>query len=206
MKSLLKLKNRRQLLWAFIKTILMAVMLINLTACTENIRGASPEEIEKLIKQEVTPDKSGYVWTAPELQVQHYRMLFYGYNTVNYWLTATKSNLSTTNNTRFRLLIDANYGANPGRQRNYSLAKSGDGVIWPLTNINRETGRCQFFNTLNFACLFRERAEIELSEDILTANQHTGFVLTLESQDTEYEQIDLPAEYINALLRAVHGQ
>ncbi len=139
------------------------------------------------------------VWRAPELEVRHYRTLFYGYDTVYYRLAAQKS---PSGGLRYQLSIDAHYG---GDLRHYEAVKFADGSSRPLDRRQHDTERCQFFNSLVYACLFRDQVRLELSPAELEAAQGNGLRMTLSSAVQDYEAIELPANYIRGFLQAVQG-
>jgi hypothetical protein len=180
--------------------------LLNLTGCIENIRGASSTEIRQDIAVEVAPDNS-YTWKAPELLVRHFRVTYCGYDRVYYRLSAVKP-ADSAQELQFRLVIDANYGLNTAlkKMHDFNSVKFIDGSTLPITNVNHDVGRCQMFCEMYPACLYRDRADVELSLALLEASRHTGLVLTLASAEKDFEQLDLPAEYIDGFLQAVQNQ
>jgi hypothetical protein len=96
--------------------------------------------------------------------------------------------------------IDAHYG---GTLRHYDAIKFADGSSRPVGFHSHDTERCQFFNNMVYACLFRDRASLELSRSELEAARFKGLKLTLNSDKQGYESIDLPANYIQGFLQAV---
>jgi hypothetical protein len=205
MKYWLNFKHKQIGLSRNLKKLILWGVLLNLAACTENVREATSLEIAQQIDWKAAADNT-QTWTAPELQVRHFRLMFYGYDTVYYRLKALKST-GASDNTRYFLLIDANYGANPQlKQRNYSLAKLVDGTLLQMSNLDHDTGRCQYFSTMNFACLYRDRGEIELSRGMLEAGRHVGLELALGSADASYEHVDLPAAYVDGFIVKVAGK
>ena len=191
-----------QKLSLFLKRMVLISGLFYLSGCTENIREETSAQIQTLVTQTTNSDNS-LIWYAPELQHRQFRLAFYGYDTVAYKLKAIKDQKST----HFRLLLDVNYGANQGLKiRHYDQAKLEDGSTLITDNRRLETGRCQFFSTMTFSCLYRDRAEIELNSELLIASKQTGLRLTLGTADLNYEQIDLPANYVQGFLQALQIQ
>jgi hypothetical protein len=142
-------------------------------------------------------DGKNFLWHGPALRVSHYRTLFYGYDSVDYRLNASKSIASSL---KYEMSIDADYG---GDLRHYDAVKFADGSSRQTVNHRHETERCQFFNSLVYACLFHDRASLELSRSELEATQLKGLRLTLSSDKQDYESIDLPANYVQGFLQAV---
>jgi transcriptional antiterminator Rof (Rho-off) len=173
------------------------IAIVSLWGCAANPREASPGSIAQSVKESVTVVGQYSVWRSPALQVSHYRTLFYGYDSVYYWLVARKS---PKGGALYEMSIAADYG---GDLRHYDAVKFADGSIRPMVNQQHDTERCQFFNSLVYACLFHDRASLELSQSELEAARLQGLRLTLSSGKQEYEIIDLPANYIQGFLQAV---
>ncbi len=180
--------------------VFLSVTLI-LAGCAADLRQASSEKIEKMTRVK-TVDNLSRLWSAPELQVRHYRTQFYGYDTVQYRLAALKPD-SKTETTSYRLEIEANYGAT--YPRHYDSAKSANEVSYPLKNSSHEAMRCQLFGDMANACLYRDRANVEFSLAELEAGSQSGMKLILGSADKAYESIDLPAQYVAGFLQAVNN-
>ena len=161
----------------FFRLAVILVLMQVLAGCTENVRGASPQIIEKLVKTEADSISGKPVWFAPELQVRHFRTEFYGYNTVYYRLMALGTD--QPGKTSFRLIIDANYG---GAERRYELALI-DGASYPTDHLRHDTERCQLFNNMYSACLYRDRADVELDLAKLEAGRHSGLETDLDIKD-----------------------
>lgn len=170
-----------------------------LAGCTGYVRNESPGCIARSVKQGPTPDGKGTAWFGPEMEQRRYRTLFYGYDVVYYRLAAQKPPGSSAIPT-YRLLIDAHYG---GNLRHYDLAKFADGSSRATADRQHTAERCQFFNNLIYACLFRDRAGLSLSRSELEHARTGGLQLVLSSGTQDYERIDLPANYIQGFLQAV---
>ena len=173
------------------------IALFSLWGCAANPREALPGSIAESVKESVTVVGQYSVWRSPSLQVSHYRTLFYGYDSVYYWLVARKS---PKGGALYEMSIAADYG---GDLRHYDAVKFPDNSIRPMVDQQHDTERCQFFNSLVYACLFHDRASLELSQSELEAAQLKGLRLTLSSDKQDYESIDLPANYIQGLIQAV---
>lgn len=173
-------------------------MCFGLYGCATDARQASALQVEQLTSQETVAGER--VWSAPELQVRRFRIQFYGYDTVDYRLTAMQVD-PTHGAVAYRLSIDANYGSNS--PRGYQSAKTPDGVLTPLSQLRHEALRCQLFGNMSSACLYRDRAALELNAAALQAARRDGMALTLGASDKDYERIDLPADYVDGFLRAV---
>lgn len=187
---------------------LLLTALAGLSGCSTNVRNASPLEIKQLTTVE-TDDKLNHTWTGPDLQLGQYRSIFRGYNTVEYRLVATKPD-TEADGVAYKLEIDANYG---GEERHYNVVKTAKGKTYNTSHRVLTRDRCEFFNNedtdmdhIVFGCLFRETADAELDLADLEAARQFGLTLTLGSGDTDYEQIDLPSQYIDGFLRAVRNQ
>jgi len=171
--------------------------LFSLFGCAENPREALPGSITQSVKESVTVVGQDFAWRGPTMQVRHYRTLFYGYDSVYYWLVARKS---PKGGALYEMSIAADYG---GDLRHYDAVKSADGSIRPMVNQQHDTERCQFFNSMVYSCLYHDRASLELSESELVAARFKGLRLTLSSGKQDYETIDLPANNIQGFLQAV---
>lgn len=172
--------------------------IICLAGCATGASTLTAKEVENHIKVEIMAG-GNKVWIAPELQTRHFRTFFYGYDTVYYRLKANKSE-KLPNDPVYHLLIDANYG---GPERHYVLAKSVEGTSYVSNNLNHEILRCQIFGSMVSSCLYRDRTEVILEGALLETGRHKGLLLTLSSRFADYEQIELPAEYIDGFLQAV---
>jgi len=185
----------------FVYIVSLLIYLLVSGGCAENIRAASAFDIQKLTTQKTGVDSS-QIWSAPELEQRKFRLSFYGYDTVYYRLETLKNPL-VGDAGHYRLIIDANFGTVLGAKiRHYDQAKFADGSILTTEHRQLDTVRCQIFGTMTSACLYRDRAEIELNPAVLAAAQQTGLQLILGSAETDYEQIDLPANYIAGFLQA----
>ena len=180
-----------------VKLVICLIALFSLFGCAANLRQASPDAIAQTVKKSMMDAGNDIVWRAPELQISHYRTLFYGYDSVYYRLGARKS---PKGDILYQLSIDAQYG---GNLRHYDAIKFANGTSRPLVSQSHQTQRCQFFNNLVYACLFRDQASVELSCSELDAVQTKGLLLNLGSEKQEYETIDLPGNYIKGFLQAV---
>lgn len=173
------------------------IAIVCLLGCAANPREALPGSIAQSVKESVMVVGQDFVWRGPALQIRHYRTLFYGYDSVYYWLVARKS---PKGGALYEMSIAADYG---GDLRHYDAVKFADGSSRPTGSHRHDTERCQFFNSLVYACLFHDRASLELSRSELEAAQLKGLRLTLSSGKQDYESIDLPANYIQGFLQAV---
>lgn len=173
------------------------IALFSLFGCAPPLREASPESIGQAVKQSKTAAGNGFAWSGPELQVSHYRTLFYGYDKVYYRLLAKKP---PTGGVVYQLWIDAHYG---GDIRHYAAFKFANGSSRPAVGQRHDTERCQLFNNMVSACLFHDQASLELSPSDLDAARLDGLRLTLGSGSQDYETIDLPANYIQGFLAAI---
>ena len=54
-----------------------------------------------------------------------------------------------------------------------------------------------------FACLYRDRGQIELSRAMLETGRYVGLEFTLGSTDVSYEHVDLPANYVDGFIMKV---
>jgi len=145
----------------------------------------------------MTYDGKYFVLRGPALRLSHYRTLFYGYDSVDYWLNALKS---LAGSVEYEMSIDADYG---GDLRHYDAVKFADGSSRQTLNHRHDTERCQFFNSMVYSCLYHDRASLDLSPPELEAARLKGLRLTLSSGKQDYETIDLPANYIEGFLQAV---
>lgn len=173
------------------------IAVASLLGCAANLREALPGSIAQSVKESVTVVGQYSAWRSPSLQVSHYRTLFYGYDSVYYWLVARKS---PKGGALYEMSIAADYG---GDLRHYDAVKFADGSSRLTGSHRHDTERCQFFNSLVYACLFHDRASLELSQSELEAAQLKGLRLTLSSGKQDYKTIDLPANYTQGFLQAV---
>jgi len=173
------------------------IAVASLLGCAANLREALPGSIAQSVKESVTVVGQYSVWRSPSLQVSHYRTLFYGYDSVYYWLVARKS---PKGGALYEMSIAADYG---GDLRHYDAVKFADGSSCPTGSHRHDTERCQFFNSLVYACLFHDWASLNLSLPELEAARLKGLRFTLSSGKQDYETIDLPANYIQGFLQAV---
>ncbi|MFA5984346.1 MAG: hypothetical protein WC782_10050 [Methylococcaceae bacterium] len=134
---------------------------------------------------------------APELNISHYRTLFYGYDTIAYRLAAAEVPENKVPKD-LRLLVDARYGGNP---RHYALAKINDAPqTHKISLYQHETERCQIFNSLISSCLYRDRFSVVLTQKDLELARNAGLKLTLATANQPDEQLNLPASYVDGFL------
>lgn len=186
------------------KTARMMIILggaLLLPGCGANTRDAPSAAAGKPAGGEAVSPQTHLV-RGPELHMQKYRTLFYGYNTVSYHLEAIKPD-SPPGAASYRLVFDANYGAQ--KERHYDLAIMANGVSYPLVDSRRDTQRCQLFGDMVSACIFRQRSAVELDAATLEAARQSGLVVTLGSKDIAYESLELPGDYVTGFLRSVAG-
>jgi hypothetical protein len=175
------------------------ICLLLFSSCSTDVRHADSGEIQAMVSVEAFAASDFRVWTAPELQVSHFRVRFYGYDIVYYRLRAEQGDQQGAAPS-YHLLLDANYG---GETRHYEMAKTPAGATLFTEHRQHEFVRCQFFGDMVDACLYRDRADIALSRADLETARTQGLSLRLSSSSTEYEQIDLPANYVDGFLRAM---
>jgi hypothetical protein len=173
------------------------VVLIDLFGCTANPRSSSSGSIAQTVKESMAYDGKNFLWRGPALRVSHYRTLFYGYDSVDYWLNARKS---PSGSVKYEMSIDADYG---GDLRHYDAVKFGYGSSRQTLNHRHDTERCQFFNSLVYSCLYHDRASLEISKSELDDARLKGLQLTLSSGTQDYESIVLPANYIQGFIQAI---
>lgn len=174
--------------------VVFLAALLQIPGCSENVREQSADTITGHTVHVATPDKQGLAWFAPELHSSQYRTLFFGYDTLAYRLAAPEG---PGNN--FSLLIKANYG---GNIRHYGFAKATDGSSRIIKQQKHNAERCQLFNSLISSCLYEDWFSLALSRADLEPALKTGLRLQLMSQSQTYEDIDLPASYIQGFLKA----
>ena len=109
------------------------IAVASLLGCAANPREALPGSIAQSVKESVTVVGQYSVWRSPSLQVSHYRTLFYGYDSVYYWLVARKS---PKGGALYEMSIAADYGRD---LRHYGAVKSADGPIRPMVNQQHDT-------------------------------------------------------------------
>jgi len=175
------------------------IVFLGLVGCTGNIRKESSSSIAQSVTHTSMPGGEGLAWVGPELQVQHFRTLFYGHDTVYYRLAAREPS-TTPGIPVYHMLIDAHYG---GNLRHYDVVKFADGTLRPTADHQHGAERCQFFNNLVYACLFRDQVSLSLSRSELEDARANGLQFTLSSGTQDYERIELPANYVQGFLQAV---
>ena len=146
------------------------------------------------------PGAPGSVWLGPSRQASRHRTLFFGHDTVSYRLAAWESG-DPGKPVVYRLLVDASYGG--AKPRHYDLARLADGSTRATLGRKHATERCQLFNSLVSACLFRDLAWLEFSRAELDAAGTEGLALTLASEAETYERVELTAADVRSLLDAV---
>ncbi len=172
------------------------IAIVSLLGCASNPREALTGSIAQSVKESAMVVDQDFVWRGPALRVSHYRTLFYGYDSVDYWLNARKSPAGSV---KYEMSFVADYG---GDLRHYDVVKFADGPSRQTVNHRHETERCQFFNNMVYSCLYHDRTSLELSQSVLEAAKLKGLRLTLSSATEDYESIILPANYIQGFLQA----
>ncbi|MGH8498490.1 MAG: hypothetical protein ACRERV_06770 [Methylococcales bacterium] len=174
------------------------LVLINLFACTGNIRNQTAATIAGEVKLVTSVESRDLLWFSPVLQVSRWRTRFCCYDNVYYRLSAGEPSESAAK--VYRLLIDADYG---GEIRHYDVVRFPDATSRLTKEHRHEIERCQFFNSLIYACLFRDHVYVDLSRSELESGQSKGLQLILGSGTRDYETIDLPGNFIRGFLAAV---
>ncbi len=174
------------------------LLVISVFGCVGNIRNQTAVTIAREVKHTTSADSHGLVWFSPMLQVSRWRTRFCCYDTLYYRLAAGEPKASTAR--VYRLLIIAHYG---GDIRRYDIVTFPDSSSRFTEGRRHEIERCQFFNSLIYACLFRNHAYVDLSGSELESAQENGLRLTLSSKTRDYETVDLPANFIRGFLAAV---
>jgi hypothetical protein len=178
---------------------LLALML-GVTGCVQNIREQSPDSIAQSVSlATTTKDQNDLVWIGPELHISHYRILFYGYDTVDYRLAAKKYSTTSLSDS-FVLLVDAHYG---GDVRHYEIANMPDSASREVNHRQHDVERCQIFNSLISSCLYRDRFSLAFSRAELERAHKDGLQFILASKTQSYERLDLPPAYIQGFLKAI---
>lgn len=176
----------------FVLAILMA--LLHIAGCTDNIREAPANFITKSTEHRATPDDKGMAWFAPELHTSQYRVLFFGYDTLDYRLAAPEH----SDGDHVSLLFKVSYG---GNFRHYDIANAADGTSHAIKQQNHRAVRCQIFNSLISSCLYEGQFSLTLSRADLAQISKAG--LQLQSIiGYQYEHIDLPVDYVQGFLNA----
>ncbi|MCI0653089.1 MAG: hypothetical protein L0Y39_01230 [Methylococcaceae bacterium] len=173
-------------------------VLINLFACAGNIRNQAAATIAGEVKHVTSSEPHDLVWFSPVLQVSRWRTRFCCYDRVYYRLSASDARESAAR--VYRLLINADYG---GEIRHYDVVRFPGAATRFTKERRHEVERCQFFNSLIYACLFRDHVYVDLSRSELESGQSKGLQLKLGSRTRDYETIDLPANFIRGFLDAV---
>lgn len=175
---------------------------IGISACTPNVREQSPDAIAGSVKHVTSLGQPELAWLAPELHISHFRTLFYGYDTVDYRLAAPE-HPGNNENPGFRLLVDAHYG---GNLRHYAFAKMPDASTREVSHKQHDVERCQIFNSLISSCLYRDRFSLNLSRPELELGLAKGIQLLLSSKKQDYENLDIPSNYIQGFLKAIENR
>lgn len=178
----------------------LLVLPLMMPGCADNIREASATRVAASIEHGQKPDPQGLAWFAPPLYSSQYRTLFFGYDTLEYRLAAANDDPDN-----FRLVFYANYG---GDVRHYDFAKFADKPARGTSHQQHFAERCQLFNSLIASCIYQDRFSLNLSRTELEQAHGTGLKITLSSESKSYEQLELPANYIQGFLSAIgkgHG-
>ena len=170
-----------------------------LAGCAGNPRHQSAEAIAQAVEHSEAAGPDGLAWFAPALKVSNYRILFYGYDTVYYRLAASER-VKPDRSRFYRLLVYADYG---GDVRHYDRVEFPDGSRRAILDSRHDVERCQFFNSLVYACLFRDWISVELGRSDLEKARIAGMRVILGSDARNYEAVDLPAAYVQGFLAAV---
>ncbi len=171
----------------------LAALAVSLIGCTSGLKHQTTDSIALAVRRTTTSKPGTSEWTGPALQMNQWRNQFYGYDTVSYHLFVRKRLGSRT----YGLHITADYG---GNARHYKTAQFSGHFSHSTTDYRHEVGRCQFFNSLVYACLFRDRFNVPISASELVQGSATGLRFTLQSQTLNFETLDLPANYVRGFL------
>jgi hypothetical protein len=164
--------------------ISVALLAIGLMACVSDPRTQASGSISR------ATEKAGSV-----MHTRQWRNLFYGYDTLSYRLVAQDSDRFRS----YRLAVTADYG---DTKRRYYASRSADRSIRLLANYRHEIGRCDIFNSLLSACLFRDQFDINLTAAEITDAQKNDLHIILRSNTRDLETITLPANYVRDFLLA----
>jgi hypothetical protein len=177
-----------------IRVVTRCLTAICLTALVLGLIGcAGNQDLSRTEPRSGMPKSGVSEWKGPIVQRSHWRNLFYGYDTVTYRLIG-REGLASRN---YGLSITVDYG---GNARNYSAARFSSNLTRPTAEYRHDVGRCQFFNNLIYACLYRDRFTVPLAPSELDRASTTGLRFTLQSPTRDYETLELPADYIRRFL------
>ena len=178
-------------------TAMLTLAALALGGCALDPKTASPPEIAANTDYRQNPQRQQH-WKGPEIINRRYRSLFYGYDTVYSRLAAQRE---ANGETSYQILIDVFYGDR--NKRDYSQVKLANGSVLPVHTREHIYMQCDFFNTLVYACLFRDRASIDLSPAELQAGLASGLNLQLGSASADFDPFTVPANYFAGFVQAV---
>ncbi|WP_156829904.1 hypothetical protein [Methylovulum miyakonense] len=171
---------------------------LHISGCAENIREAPANIITNYTEHLAAPDDKGFAWFAPELHNSHYRPLFFGYDTLDYRLAAPEH----ADGNNVSLLFKVSYG---GDVRHYDITKDAEGTSHTIKQLKHHAVRCQLFNSLISSCLYEGQYSLTLSRSDLEQISKAGLQLQSINGSQLYEHIDLPKDYVQGFLNAIHS-
>jgi hypothetical protein len=169
--------------------ILCFVTALTLAGCAQNTKTLLA----------LDPHTQRMTWKAPEQITRNFRLLFYGYDTLYYRLTAAYAD-PQGEQLIYSLVIEAHYGGAP---RNYQQIKLDDKQIIGNSTLDHDVERCQIFGNMTSSCLYRDKAAFVLAQSLLESHRQSGLKLTLATADKDYETVELTPQYIDQFLSTI---
>ena len=136
---------------------------------------------------------------APLLRIEHWRVFLGGQDTQSFRLVG-RAETSAPSRLRNWLAVEIEYGGTPA---GYRAARFPDGSLRPLTDVQHTVLRCQEFNALQSACLYRDRFMIELTEGEVERYARTGLTLRLVGKSGNIGKIQVSSNYLQGYLSAL---
>lgn len=174
----------------------LVVTLFLLSACGLTLRHAPPEEIARMTTKTQIPGQPAVELRAPLLRVEHWRVSLGGQDTQSFRLVG-RIETGSRSPLRNWLTVETEYGGKPA---GYRAARFPDGSLRPLSDVHHTVLRCQEFNALQSACLYRDRMMIDLTGDEIDRYAKTGLTVRLVGKSGDLEKIQVPSNYLQGYL------
>lgn len=174
-----------------------------LSACSLNPSHAPSGEIARMTVATPIPHQSDIEYRAPLLRTEHWRVSLGGEDTQSFRLVG-HIETGAQAAARHWLAVETEYG---GKQpADYRAVQFPGGLSRSLRNLEHRVVRCQVFNTMQSACLYRDDFIIDLLEDELKRFANSGMRLTLLGRNGDQGYLYIPASYLQGYLSALGEQ
>lgn len=177
------------------KLSLIAFVSLTLAGCGKDFTKASSFEVQQAATTKTSEFDSATFTYLPNLYTTQERGLLGGVDRIHYTLGISKPKDGTPESKGVMVSIDY-YDT---EWRFYESADFTGGIPADFKLHNRNVSNCDTYKTLSTRCDYKELFTIKLTDDFIDKNS-TGFSIRLNSKQGKQNIINIPANYMQALI------